>query len=68
MLEIKNIDASYDFLQVLWDVSLDVQDGEFVALIGPNGAGKTTTLRTYRGSDASRRRGRSCSTASPSAA
>lgn len=49
MLEIKNIDASYAFLQVLWDVSLAVQDGEFVALIGPNGAGKTTTLRTAAG-------------------
>jgi ABC-type branched-subunit amino acid transport system ATPase component len=49
LLEIKNIDASYDFLQVLWDVSLAVQDGEFVALIGPNGAGKTTTLRTTAG-------------------
>ncbi len=45
----RNIDASYDFLQVLWDVSLDVQEGEFVALIGPNGAGKTTTLRTTAG-------------------
>jgi branched-chain amino acid transport system ATP-binding protein len=49
LLEIQNIDASYDFLQVLWDVSLAVQDGEFVALIGPNGAGKTTTLRTIAG-------------------
>jgi branched-chain amino acid transport system ATP-binding protein len=49
LLEIRNIDASYDFLQVLWDVSLAVQDGEFVALIGPNGAGKTTTLRTTAG-------------------
>ena len=49
MLEIKNISASYDFLQVLWDVSLGVQDGEFVALIGPNGAGKTTTLRATAG-------------------
>ena len=49
MLEIKNIDASYDFLQVLWDVSLAVEEGEFVALIGPNGAGKTTTLRATAG-------------------
>lgn len=49
MLEIRNIDASYDFLQVLWDVSLSVEEGEFVALIGPNGAGKTTTLRTTAG-------------------
>ena len=49
MLEVENIDASYDFLQVLWGVSLSVQEGEFVALIGPNGAGKTTTLRTIAG-------------------
>ena len=49
MLEIQNIDAAYDFLQVLWDVSVSVQEGEFVALIGPNGAGKTTTLRTTAG-------------------
>ncbi|MCX6028064.1 MAG: ABC transporter ATP-binding protein [Chloroflexi bacterium] len=49
LLEIKNIDASYDFLQVLWDVSLSVQEGEFVALIGPNGAGKTSTLRVTAG-------------------
>jgi len=49
LLAIKDIDASYDFLQVLWGVSLAVQEGEFVALIGPNGAGKTTTLRTIAG-------------------
>jgi branched-chain amino acid transport system ATP-binding protein len=49
LLEIKNIDAGYDFLQVLWDVSLRVDAGEFVTLLGPNGAGKTTTLRTAAG-------------------
>ena len=49
MLEILNLDASYDFLQVLWAVSLHVAEGEFVALVGPNGAGKTTTLRTVAG-------------------
>jgi branched-chain amino acid transport system ATP-binding protein len=49
LLEIRNISASYDFLQVLWNVSLAVQEGEFVALIGPNGAGKTTTLRAIAG-------------------
>lgn len=49
MIELKNVNTSYDFLQILWDVSLQVDDGEFVALVGPNGAGKTTTLRTIIG-------------------
>lgn len=49
MLELKNLDAGYDFLQVLWGVSLYVDEGEFVALVGPNGAGKSTTLRAVSG-------------------
>jgi branched-chain amino acid transport system ATP-binding protein len=49
LLSVKGLNAGYEFLQVLWDVSLDVADGEFVALIGPNGAGKTTTLRSIAG-------------------
>jgi branched-chain amino acid transport system ATP-binding protein len=49
LLELKNLNASYDFLQILWDVSLQVVEGEFVALVGPNGAGKTTTLRAIAG-------------------
>lgn len=49
MLEVKNLDTGYGFLQVLWDVSLDVAEGEFVALVGPNGAGKSTTLKTIIG-------------------
>jgi branched-chain amino acid transport system ATP-binding protein len=49
VLELNAVNTSYDFLQILWDVSLHVDDGEFVALIGPNGAGKTTTLRTVAG-------------------
>lgn len=49
MLEIKNLNAGYGFLQVLWDVCLRVDKGEFIALVGPNGAGKTTTLRTIAG-------------------
>ena len=49
MLQLKNLDASYGFLQILWGVSLHVGEGEFVGLVGPNGAGKTTTLRTIAG-------------------
>ncbi len=49
VLDVAHVEAGYDLLQVLWDVSLHVDEGEFVALLGPNGAGKTTTLRTIAG-------------------
>ena len=49
VLEVDSVQAGYNLLQVLWDVSLHVDEGEFVALLGPNGAGKTTTLRTIAG-------------------
>jgi branched-chain amino acid transport system ATP-binding protein len=49
LLEVKHLKASYERLQVLWDVSLHVSQAEFVALIGSNGAGKTTTLRAIAG-------------------
>lgn len=49
MLEVKDLNAGYGFLQVLWDVSLEVNEGEFVALVGPNGAGKSTTLKSIAG-------------------
>lgn len=49
MLECRDLDVYYGDLQALWDVSLDVQAGEIVALIGPNGAGKTTIMRTLAG-------------------
>jgi len=46
MLEIRGIDVAYGDVQVLWDVSFEVKQGEIVALIGANGAGKSTTLAT----------------------
>jgi branched-chain amino acid transport system ATP-binding protein len=49
VLTVNAINAGYDFLQVLRDVSFHISQGEFVALVGPNGAGKSTTLRTLVG-------------------
>jgi branched-chain amino acid transport system ATP-binding protein len=49
MLKVDNINAFYGDLQALWGVSLQVDDGELVALVGPNGAGKTTTLKVITG-------------------
>jgi ABC-type branched-subunit amino acid transport system ATPase component len=49
LLEVKNLNAGYGFLQILRDVSLDVDTGEYVCLVGPNGAGKSTTLKTIAG-------------------
>lgn len=49
MLELRNIDVFYGDVQVLWDISFEVKQGEVVALIGANGAGKSTTLKTISG-------------------
>lgn len=48
-LLVKNVDAGYETLKVLWDVSLTVKKKEAVALIGPNGHGKSTLLKTICG-------------------
>ncbi|MCL5735254.1 MAG: ABC transporter ATP-binding protein [Actinobacteria bacterium] len=49
MLEVNGINAGYGRIQVLWDMSVNVGEGEFVALVGANGAGKTTLLKTISG-------------------
>ena len=42
LLEVKNLDVWYGDVQVLREVSLQVEEGTIVALVGANGAGKTT--------------------------
>ena len=49
MIEVNGLQAGYGDLQVLWNISLKVAQGEFIVLLGPNGAGKTTTLRAMSG-------------------
>jgi len=45
VLEIRKLNFSYGDMQVLWDVDLEVKDGEIVTVLGSNGAGKSTILR-----------------------
>jgi branched-chain amino acid transport system ATP-binding protein len=49
MLELSGVSSGYGRVEVLWDVDLEVGEGEIVALVGSNGAGKTTLLRTVSG-------------------
>jgi len=55
LLRLEGIDAFYGDLQALADVSLEVREGEIVALVGANAAGKSTTLRVISGLVAPRR-------------
>lgn len=49
MFEITGLNISYGHVQVLWDVSLKVEEGEIVSVLGPNGAGKSSLLQTAVG-------------------
>ena len=48
-LKVRNIESGYGLFSVIWDIDLDIQSGEVVAIIGSNGAGKTTTMKTIIG-------------------
>ncbi len=49
MLKLENVNMSYGDVQVLWDVSFEVKEGEILVLVGANGAGKSSTLKTISG-------------------
>ncbi|MFB6132307.1 MAG: ABC transporter ATP-binding protein [Halanaeroarchaeum sp.] len=46
LLDIRSLDAGYDDLQILEDVDMSVEDGEYVTVVGPNGAGKSTVMKS----------------------
>jgi len=49
MLQIRDLETGYGKKQVIFGLSLEVNEGEIIALIGPNGAGKSTLLKTVCG-------------------
>jgi len=49
VLHVQHLVVFYSDVQALWDVSLQVNEGEIVTLLGSNGAGKTTTLHAISG-------------------
>jgi len=49
LLELRELEVAYGDFQVVWGVSLSVDEGEVVTLLGPNGSGKSTVLNTISG-------------------
>jgi branched-chain amino acid transport system ATP-binding protein len=49
MLEVRQLETAYGASQVLFDLDLDIREGEVVTLLGRNGMGKTTTVRSIMG-------------------
>ena len=49
MLKVEKLSAGYSDLPVISDVSITVNEGQFVSIVGPNGAGKTTLFKTISG-------------------
>lgn len=51
MIEIKGLNKSYGDLEVLKDISLKIEEGQFVSIIGPSGCGKSTLINIISGLD-----------------
>ena len=49
LLQVSALDAGYGDLQILTDVDMNVDDGEYVTIVGPNGAGKSTVMKSVFG-------------------
>ena len=49
LLEVVDLQAGYNGMAVVHDVSFSVREGEILAILGSNGSGKTTTLRAITG-------------------
>ncbi|KIL99042.1 Branched-chain amino acid transport ATP-binding protein LivF [Paramagnetospirillum magnetotacticum MS-1] len=49
LLEIEDLRAGYGSINVLWDLSLTIEEGKLTCILGPNGGGKTTLLRAIMG-------------------
>lgn len=49
LLSVENVVSGYGEMEILHDISIDVEEGEIVTIIGPNGAGKSTLMKTVFG-------------------